>query len=353
MIGNQPGPEEFTLEIAGKEFRYWSSVDWTSSVDSFDTVSFVAPFDPDDESHRTTFQPFSYKSVKLKLGGELVFTGFMMGVDPEVTADSRQVTVSAYASAAALGDFKTPSAVLPLEFEKLTLQQIASQLGKPFFLTPSFTGSPGAPFDRVKVEPDKTPLSLLQELAKQRGLVIRSNAEGNPVFLQSATGPQIPRAVLNGREQPVVSVRPTFDHQNYYSEITVVSKPKTGRKGSKFTVFNPVNRGELARPHYIELDDTNPADAPTAAKAALGRMFGNAVTYEVDLATMLDPQGQRWKADTFVSLIAPDAMIYNRTSFLVSQVKLSATADSRSASLSLVLPGAFSGEAPTTFPWDA
>ena len=88
--------EKITILIDNQEFAHWNDVEVTLSMDSFDTVQFSAVFDPARKDLRAAFQPFSYKPVQVKLNGELLFTGTMMGVDPSCDPGSGTVQVSAY-----------------------------------------------------------------------------------------------------------------------------------------------------------------------------------------------------------------------------------------------------------------
>jgi prophage tail gpP-like protein len=81
-------------------------------------------------------------------------------------------------------------------------------------------------------------------------------------------------------------------------------------------------------------------------------MFANALTIVVNVPTWRDPKGKLWKPNTTVTLLEPNAFIYKETEFLVRDVYLKQSKAEKSASLGLVLPGAFSGSAPAELPWD-
>ena len=110
--------------------------------------------------------------------------------------------------------------------------------------------------------------------------------------------------------------------------------------------------GKYFRPHACKFDDTEAGDAPTATQAKMGRMFANTVSYEIeDLPTWRNPAGKLWSPNTTLTLRAPSAMVYRESELMIRNVRLKQSADTVSASLDLVLPGAFSGEMPRALPW--
>jgi prophage tail gpP-like protein len=80
-------------------------------------------------------------------------------------------------------------------------------------------------------------------------------------------------------------------------------------------------------------------------------MFGDVVTYELELNTWRDPEGELWTPNTTLLLQAPGAMIYEPYEFLIKSVILTRQAKAEKAKLELVMPGAFSGEQPEALPW--
>jgi len=343
-------PENVALSIDQKTWAFWDTVELTLALDNFSTCTFTAPFESERTLFRETFQPFSYKSLNVKVDGADLFTGQLVGVEPKVTADSKSVLCNGYSLPAQLSDIHAPSSAFPLEFNGLTLRQIADQLAQPFGLRVEFEAPDGASFRRVALKPEDSVRNFLAELARQRSLVISDSPTGALVFLQSiASG--VPVVQLQQGEPPLESVAATFSPQAYYSEITGLSKTKASREGSKYTVQNTRLSG-VTRPLTFTAQDVRPPDLPTAVQAKMARMFGNMVSYVVSLPTWRDPQGSLFTPNTLVTLEAPDAMIYNKTTLLVRDVILRQDKESTTASLGLVLPGAFNGVLPTVLPWD-
>lgn len=342
--------ESVSLVIAGQQWSAWSALEITRSIDTFSTVSFSAPFEPERDGFRETFRPFSYAPVELRIEGELVFTGTLIGVEPEASPDERSVRVSAYATPGVINDVTAPASAYPLELNGLGLRQIAEQVLAPFGIAVELEGDAGATFRRVALEPQQQIFPFLIDLAQQRGLVISNTAEGAVRFQTSTPGGQ-PVARLVEGEPGLLSVESRFAPQQYHSEITAIARTRGGRGGAQFTVQNPHLAG-VTRPMTVQLEDTDDADLPAAAEAKLGRMFGNVLSVAVALPTWRDPGGALLAPNTTLMLEAPGSMIYRETEFLIRDVVLKQDADAITSELALVLPGAFSGEAPEVLPWD-
>lgn len=352
-----------TLE-SGARFGAWTEVEVTRGIDSFTALSLSGPFDPERPEVRAAFRPLEFPKVLASIGDELVFTGRVKDISPHVEADSSNIGVTAYALAADLAELCAAPEFLPLEYNGLDLRQIDFKLAGPaigevslFERVPGsgdssiFEGNPGAAFGRVRCEPDATILSFLQDLAVQRGFVL-SDAANGALLYRKEKRPGVPVARLTG--QPLQRVTAAFQPASWFGRITGRAARKSGKRGSAYSQYNPLYRPFHARDFCVRLSDTESADVPKAVEAAIGRMVAQVVSYTVEnLPTWRDPAGRLWAPNTTVTVLAPEAMIYRETELLVRQVTLRQTPESETASLALVLPGAFGGgPLPTVLPWD-
>ncbi len=342
--------EDVRVHLRGQEYTGWGDLEITRTLDSFSTLGFAAPFEPEQERFREDFRPFSFHDLDVTVGGEPLFTGTLNDVDPSTVPDSRTVGVSAYARPGVLAFCHMPPSSWPLEFNGLNLQRIAERLGAPWNLGVLVDGGDvGAAFDRLSMEPDADPYAFLTDIAQQRGFVVADHPDGRIWLRRSATdaAPIILR--LTEGEPPLMSVGVAFSPREYFSEITAIGGARAGRPGASATVQNPHARA--LRPRCYKPDDTEAGDVPAASRAQLGRMFGAAVTYEVPLPTWRNPQGVLWEPNQVVTLEAPGAMVYRPTRMIVRTVSLKKSASEQSAVLGLVLPGVFTSEAPEVEPW--
>ena len=335
--------------IDGVRFRFWAGVRVTRSLDNMSTIELVAPSESSRDDFRKTFTPFAFKTLAVILGGEPLFTGVIVGIDPMVDPSQKTISISGYSQAAVLNDCTAPGSAYPLEFNGQGLQEIASTLASPFGLAVEFTADAGPIFDRVAIDPTANILPFLADLAKQRNLVIADTPRGGLLFQQSVSAGN-PVVTLQQGVSPLLSVEPTFNPQEYFSHITGIEPVGVGGDGAQYTVKNPLLSGVL-RPMTFTVQDSEGGDLQTAVEAKMGRMFANMVSYSVRLTTWLDSAGAVWTPNTTVRLLAPDALIYNYYEFIIRSVQLEHDGDIRVATLDIVLPGAFAGEIPEVLPW--
>ena len=342
-------PDEVALLIDGVRYRYWSEMAINRAIDSIDTVDIKAPFTVDVPEFRAAFRPFTYQPMSVTVGGEVLFSGTMVSVDPAITETEKTVTVSAYAKCGVLGDVNPSASALPTEFNNLTLKEIAARLCEPFGVAVEFTADAGKAFERVACDPTRRILDFLTELAQQRGLLMSSGPTGNLVFGKPQDKPPVAR--LRQGESPITGITPKFSPQNYFSHITGLESAEAGKKGGQHTVRNPHVKAGV-RPYNFSVTDADGSDVKTATEAKAGRMIGNMASYAVELCTWRDASGKLWAPGDSVTLTAPDALIYNEYKFIIRAVTLNRVGDSMTASLELAMFGAFSGEIPEALPWD-
>jgi prophage tail gpP-like protein len=352
--------DEVTLHIAGQRWRFFDDLEINLGLDSHPTVGFSAPFDHRRREFRDTFRQFSFRPLEVAIGGQRVFTGVLVEVQPRCEPDASTVSCAGYSKAAQLETLNLPADKLPFQASGLSLRQIAQQLAGAYDIGVEIEGPEGAAFRRVKTRSKKIDTQLdheqkigdfLIELAKQRGLLVSSTVTGDLLFRESVR-PGNPVVRLAEGQPPLVSVAPTYNPQDYYTEITGFTSAKRGVTGSKYTQRLERLQGGTLRALSFKLDDIEKGDAAAAVKAKVGRMLANAFTVTLNVPTWRDPSGALWSPNTTITLTAPGAMIYRETELLVRDVFLKQSAGEQTASLGCVLPGTFGGEIPPRLPWE-
>lgn len=339
--------DEVAVLIDGVRFKFWSELRITRAIDVVDTVEFSSPFEAD---FREIFKPFSFKELQVTVGGELLFTGTMIGVTPFVGEGGKTVTVSGYAKPGVLNDCTASAGDYPLQYDKQNLEDITKAIILPFGLGAVFNDDVGAVFTRVAAKTGQTILSFLAELAKQRNLIISSTPLGELLMQKSVTDGPVVAQLVQGAS-PVLSIETAFSPQEYYSHITGIEPVVVGQKGSQFTVKNPRLTGVL-RPFTFTANDTEAGTVKAAVEAKAGRMFGNMVSYRVKVDTWRDALGALWLPGATVTLFAEDAMVYAPYRLIVRSVDFERRAKTKTAMLDLVIPESFKGEIPERLPWE-
>jgi prophage tail gpP-like protein len=344
--------DDVTVTIDGTAVQFWNEVTITKAIDAFTTFTLNAPFDHTDANHRRIFRPLQDQPIEIKIGGELEFTGTVVGVIPQGTPSESSVTISGYSRAGVLVDSTMPDGEAR-EFSEVPLSFIVDHIATAFGLGASIilpTGDP--PFAKVKLELDDTVLDFMVELAQQRGAIISDDVYGDPVVWvpneEVASVAYLAAEVASRAE-------PQFNGQKYFSHIYGYTQTnrKRGRVGERYEYANPLAPPTLTRAHFFKVQDADNEDAPAVVAAKIGRMFGEVAQWNLpEVPSWRDPDGKLWRPNTKVTLLAPQLMIYTASDFLVRTVTLHATPNSRTADLGLVMPGVFSGVTPAKWPFD-
>lgn len=377
-----------TIEIEGKVFKNFTSAMVNTPLDSIASLEIIAPFDSSNLDQREKFKPYSYKSISLKLGGNFFFNGVLGRVTPTISPEGTTVNLGCYASCGVLSHCSLP----PREFIKSKLEFIVFELLKPFGLVANFAEATGDVFN--KIDYDGSPIfSFLVDLAKQKGLLISSDDLGGLFFFVPAIS-GVSVADFDARFPPVISVTPNFSEDDYFSEITArVPTSKTTRgatitkaggldfykslfKDVKLEDFKDISKTinnisskiednltasivsppqrrisnvsasqqtnlSVYRPTYMELDNTTAKDLPKAIDAAIGRMEANKTSYDLELSTWFNKSGAILVKGDFVTLIAPDAMLYERELMQIKNINYLLDGETMSASLQLIKAGSY------------
>lgn len=355
-------PNEVVLSIQQKRFRFWTNVSLVQSIDSQSIVDFEAPFEPDFADHRSTFRPFTFHDVTAEIGGLRAFTGTMVTATPQFSPNGRTMQVSCYSKGGVLGDCTAPASAYPLEWNGAALPVIAKKVAGLFGIGVEFSGDAGPAFKKVRLQPGQKCMDFLADLASHRMLTIGSKPDGTLLFTREADTPGVPVASLSEGVSPVISIKPFFSPQDYYSHVTgispvviddslanIIGTTKSG--GAKFTVKN-THIDTVLRPFTFNARDSDDPNVKSATETKAGRMFGNAAVYEIEVGTWRDQSGNLWEHGKYVSLLAPSAMVYSRFTFLIRSVQFDKDSSSEKATLTLIMPGSLSGKIPGVLPWD-
>ncbi len=357
--------EEVSISVNGKQFRHWVSYELQRGIDQVAKFKFVTPFEPLHQAFRDTFRPLGYQQVDIHVGGEQLFRGVLLHVQPNAGAGGRFCTVSGYASCGVLQDCSLPPSAFAdsfgagggIEWNFQTLEQIVEDTGKYFSMFAEFADKPeggegyteGTQFTRVALQPANQVWQFWVTLAKQRNLVIGSNAMGSPRFSRSTS--VAATQVLEGGVSPVRTIASTTDPQRMFSSVTGLSPVIEGEDGGAYTVDNPF-MADVLRPYVFSVSDAeSSAVAKAAVDAKASRMFGGGIGYQVTLVGSRNSAGEIWQPNTRLLLTAPDVQIYEQTEFLIRSVLLEGGQSSSESAITVVLPSAFDGSLPKAMPW--
>jgi prophage tail gpP-like protein len=353
------------IPLEAPEIVVASSVDlevsvWGQPIGTFHAFALVSSIDavakcgfnvPNEQETRALFQPLSSPDITVNIGGSREFTGRADSPIPLNKPDSRLLDISCYSTPGILERVSPPMAAFPLEFTQANLPAIVGDLCSYHSIAIDFQAPPGPLFKEVDITPNQKIFAFLSGLSAQRGPVLTSGPFGELV-VWTGVDPGNPVSRLEKGLAPASSVSVEIAEDRYYSSVTgiIPAKTKKRRPGVSFTVDNP-HANDLVRPYSFEAKNLDPGELETAVLVAAGRMFAGVFSVNLELSTWFDDSGELYRPNTTIELKSPDDFIPDFYEFLIASVVLSASAGVKTASLSLVLPGVFSGQIPEVLPW--
>lgn len=341
---------DVSLTIGGVPVVGWYAISASMSVDTYSTLSADAPFDPERQEIRELFRPYQFRDLILALDGEQLFRGFAQDFEPRRNAEGYTIGIAGAALPATLHQCPEPASAIPVRLNKRTLPEILRIVLAPYGLDFELRGDAGAKFPEVELSPTSPPQEVLATLARQRGRVLTDRPDGR-LLCWAPEGAGDPVAHFEEGIPPAENIEFHPSAQDFFSEITGYSPDRTGKKGSRFTLQNPLLQTRV-RPMAFEAEDSSAGDIRGATLARFGRMLANAASWTInDIPTWHTPGGGLYRPNQWVTLLAPGVMCYRRTKFLIRTVTYTATPEAWKCSLNLVLPGVFSGAIPEALPW--
>jgi prophage tail gpP-like protein len=303
---------DVSIVIDGYKFLGFTGYELTLAYDTFDTFSFSAPFDIAEKEIGEVLQPFSFKDCTVYYKGKLVFKETLLTPDPELTDKAKEITLQGYPLCGVLNDCTIPLAQYPAEYNGLNIQEIAQPIADAYGIQLVLDGKPGGPFTDVAVEPTEKVLEFLSKLSKQRDLLFRNDEEGRLVFFNAKE--EKPFATFEEGKSPLISIKPKFKAQEFFSHIIGFTKTDSDTDSDQFVFENQylIKKG-ITRCQTIIVDDAEDGSSlESAVKAYAGRMFADCVAYELECEGHVNADGEVFKKGMIVCIQAPGAMIKNK-----------------------------------------
>jgi prophage tail gpP-like protein len=346
------GDADVSIAINSVKFTGWTGYEITLSYDSFDTFSFSAPFDVSLRELRDAVAPFAFAPCEVYYADALLFKGVLLTPDPELTDKADEITLRGYPLCGVLNDCCVPPSAYPLACHGINLKGIADAACSPYNIPIVFEAAYGADFTEVSIEPTDKILDFLSKLAKERGLLFTNNAKGQLVFFKPR--PEKPFVTFTEGEPPLLAVKAKFKAQDFYSHVTGFSKAAGNYPAYSFTFENKIlTKHGVLRHIGVSFDDAEDATGVEAAtKAYAGRMFADAVSYELECEGHTSAKGELFHKGMTVRLQAPSALLARDTDFTAREVKLICSTEGKKTALTLALPGSWTGEIPEALPWE-
>jgi prophage tail gpP-like protein len=339
---------DLSISVNGQRVGTFNDFELAMAIDAISKCSFVVP---NEHVTRAIFMPLLSQKVTVDLFGQRLFTGRCESPRVMNSSTQKSMEILCYSDPGVLERCTPSIEKFPLEWKKALLEQITLDLCSEHGIGTIFLTPTTSLFKRVNIEPSQNVLEFITDLAIQRGLFLKSNEYGQLVLHKEIAAGKIVSFLETGKH-PTESVSLNIDESRYYSSVTgiVPAKSKRGKIGAKFTVRNPFAT-DVIRAYTFECKDIDSGELPVAVSSAAGRMFAELISCGAELATWNNGLGQVYQPGQLVLVKSEEDFITKPFKFIVTSVVLQKTAGATTASLSLSLPGAYSGQIPTRLPW--
>ncbi|WP_425968153.1 phage baseplate assembly protein [Aeromonas dhakensis] len=295
--------EPITLRVDGQIYGGWQKVRITRSLRDIAGDFELSLTRRWENASEMVIKPLSACTVHI--GNDLVLTGYVDDFIPSYDAHEVSWVVSGRSKTSDLVDcsaiFKAGS------WSNVKLDQVARDIGAPFSIEVVVECDLGDAFPRVTIEQGESCFELLDRLAKQRGILLTTNEQGQLVLTQASDTPMGASLILGDN---ILAARGNFSMRDRASEWIVKGSSYAGGAtwdnaapstigGQKAVIKDPdVTR---YRPRIIIAEDvTTVAGASKRGQWQKQRSIGEGTQTEITVAGwrtqgMEGDQGPLWR----------------------------------------------------------
>jgi prophage tail gpP-like protein len=186
-VGTAPSPkkEDASLSVNGKKFEGWESISIKRSIKAISGSFELSVTDKWAQDQTAWFITPGNECV-LSIGKEKLITGFIDGVAPSFTKESRTISISGRDKT---GDLVDCSAVhKPGNWSDISLLRLANIVGAPFGITATSTVTGLGNFINFNIQNGESAFEALDRAAKLRGVLLTNDGTGNILITRTGSG---------------------------------------------------------------------------------------------------------------------------------------------------------------------
>jgi len=319
------------LEIPTESLRFFESIE--NVVDGWTAVIAWTPGQKPELD--AIVRPYSYADAYIFLDRELLGTGRLYGTSPGLKG-RQELLLECWSLTA---DFMDSALKPPYEENNVTLKQRAETLSRPFPLLVDFTLGQDGIFDRVTANAEQTAGAHLLDLAKQRGALVSSTAEG--ALLISI--PDFNSAPVGTIEEGIAGFsgfEATFDGRVRFSDYRMIGDTPSDDPNNAISKDEAV---PIPRFKTKTVNETTLGEMQRAADWEKTKFLAEALSLPILATGFKAPNGKRWKKGSQVILISPTLFINDGFTMLIKSVEFSDDNKGEITTLNLVPPSVYSG----------
>jgi prophage tail gpP-like protein len=355
---------ELTLKIGNYFFNKFNKFELGLNFNSVASVfSFDGFFDINNPDHKKLFKPLTYPSCEVLFDNKKIITGTILNYSSAIAGESSLTGISGYSKTGVLEDCEVSLDSYPLESNNLTLKEIAEKYCKPFGITVKVIDdheimTSGEAFlegffgvekkyTSVSAEPNETVKNYLAKLAKERGIILTHDADGNLVFIRKGT--QQKSIATYTENKPSTKISLSINGQNIHSRISAQGQVSIGTDVSGMdTIKNLLLPTSVYRPTVKEQETGDNDDTISHAKLIRASELRNIqLTIETPEWYWFDgKQNHIILPNNIIDVISPSNYLSKKSQWFVESVDLSGDETKSIAIIKAVLPEVYTFEEP-------
>ena len=340
-----------TIKVNGTNFEFFDSYDIALRFDTIaSTFSFNAVFDSQNALHRSLFKPLSYSSVEIYWNGGLILSGVMINASFSDSSTYESVKISGYSKTGILEDCAIAQESYPLDFEKLTLLEIATKLCSPFGISVvTDLSSEDLSIANMEIKSDsaketETVKSYLSSLCNQRNLILTHNEQGQ-LLITKVKASTNPVQHFSDKVNPATKMVLAVNGQAMFSEILVMKQASVDTENAgQATVNNPLVSVKRTTTEIQSSGTDN--DTEKVANNLLSKQLKN-IKLNINCDRNTFNNGSLFKPNKVITVQNDEIYLFNRAYFFIESVTLKGSNKENVANLSCVLPEVYTKEKPT------
>lgn len=333
--------------IRNRQVEFFNNFTLKLSYDSVgSSFGFSFLYNPDNREHVELSVVGHYHIGRIYHNNELLMTGSILSHAFKDDENTNLATFSGYSLSGVLEDVNIPVELYPLQFDRLSLKEIAQKLISKFDFKMEVDQRVQSEMDKIfdvsTADEKQTIKEYLSELASQKNIILSHNEKGNLYFTRAnATGTPI----LNfDGGIPFTEMNLTFNGQKMHSHITVMKQASSdGGNAGQSTIKNPYVP-YVYRPKTITQNSGDDIATDTVAKMALAQELKDLKL--VIVTDRWEINGSIIKPNNLISVINPKIGIFKKSEWFIESVTLVGDEEKTVATLECVLPEVYNGKTP-------
>lgn len=339
-------PDEVVIRINGEIIHGFSTNSIERGINSLaDSFQFTSPYDPKTDESRL-LDAKTYHTAELFIDKKLNINGTLEHWSYSLTEDNSTVTITARSKPGVLID--CPSENTRLDFSGQKFSQIADVLIKPFGLQLEMPYGDTAIINQAKREPTQKVFDFLAGIARSKGFILDSSKQGKIILDRANINGEPVLNIIQG-DPSVLDIKVESDGTKCFSSYKALSQSKGNPKTSSGIILD--ESISAYRPMIFSSGNNEKGDIGDPALWQRSRNLAESFTVSVTVSGWRDKNNEIILENNIVTIYAPNACIHQETRMLIEKVSLKQ--NGKEASLSLVLPQAYSLEFPAVedMPW--